>query len=144
MSADVQRILQAQATEFRVNLTSQAPAPVLSNVTSGKPQYRRIELLDRRFIAELRPNTVAEVAAMVALYRPGPMAQIPRYIRCKLGMEKIEKLGAAFQTVAVSDGVRFAAFSTNVHTRNLSVNVLSTPVCSYPGVAVKQLRRYVA
>jgi DNA polymerase-3 subunit alpha len=44
----------------------------------------------RRYIAELRPNSVAEVAAMVALYRPGPMAQIPKYIRCKLGMEKIE------------------------------------------------------
>jgi len=44
----------------------------------------------RRYIAELRPGSVAEVAAMVALYRPGPMAQIPRYIRCKLGMEKIE------------------------------------------------------
>jgi len=43
----------------------------------------------RRYIAELRPNTVAEVAAMVALYRPGPMAQIPTYIRCKLGLEKI-------------------------------------------------------
>ena len=44
----------------------------------------------RRYIAELRPNSVFEVAAMVALYRPGPMAQIPKYIRCKLGMEKIE------------------------------------------------------
>ena len=44
----------------------------------------------RRYIAELRPNTVAEVAAMVALYRPGPMAQIPKYIRCKLGMEEIQ------------------------------------------------------
>ena len=44
----------------------------------------------RRYIAELKPNNVGEVAAMVALYRPGPMAQIPRYIRCKLGMEKIE------------------------------------------------------
>jgi DNA polymerase-3 subunit alpha len=43
----------------------------------------------RRYIAELRPNTVDEVAAMVALYRPGPMAEIPRYIRGKLGMEKI-------------------------------------------------------
>ena len=43
----------------------------------------------RRYIAELKPNNVGEVAAMVALYRPGPMAQIPRYIRCKLGMEKI-------------------------------------------------------
>lgn len=44
----------------------------------------------RRYIAELRPNNVGEVAAMVALYRPGPMAQIPKYIKCKLGMEKIE------------------------------------------------------
>lgn len=43
----------------------------------------------RRYIAELRPNNVGEVAAMVALYRPGPMAQIPKYIKCKLGMEKI-------------------------------------------------------
>ncbi|MBV9848822.1 MAG: DNA polymerase III subunit alpha [Armatimonadetes bacterium] len=44
----------------------------------------------RRYVAELRPGSVAEVAAMIALYRPGPMAQIPKYIRCKLGMEKIE------------------------------------------------------
>ena len=44
----------------------------------------------RRYIAELRPNNVGEVAAMVALYRPGPMAQIPKYIRCKLGMDEIE------------------------------------------------------
>ncbi len=44
----------------------------------------------RRYIAELRPNNVGEVAAMVALYRPGPMAQIPQYIKSKLGMMKIQ------------------------------------------------------
>ncbi|MDR3710768.1 MAG: DNA polymerase III subunit alpha [Capsulimonadaceae bacterium] len=43
----------------------------------------------RRYIAELHPNTVGEVAAMVALYRPGPMAHIPRYIRCKHGLDPI-------------------------------------------------------
>ena len=53
----------------------------------------------RRYIAELKPNTVAEVAAMVALYRPGPMAQIPRYIRCKLGMEKIVYPHAALESI---------------------------------------------
>jgi DNA polymerase-3 subunit alpha len=53
----------------------------------------------RRYIAELRPNTVFEVAAMVALYRPGPMAQIPRYIRCKLGMEKIEYLHPSLEPI---------------------------------------------
>ena len=44
----------------------------------------------RRYISELRPNNVGEVAAMVALYRPGPMAQIPQYIKSKLGMMKIQ------------------------------------------------------
>ncbi len=44
----------------------------------------------RRYIQELQPSNVREVAAMVALYRPGPMAHIPRFIRCKHGLEKIE------------------------------------------------------
>jgi DNA polymerase III subunit alpha len=43
----------------------------------------------RRHISELKPSNVGEIAAMVALYRPGPMAHIPRYIRCKHGMEEI-------------------------------------------------------
>lgn len=44
----------------------------------------------RRYIQELKPTTVRDVAAMVALYRPGPMAHIPRFVRCKHGIEKIE------------------------------------------------------
>jgi len=43
----------------------------------------------RRYIQELQPSNVREVAAMVALYRPGPMAHIPRFVRCKHGQEKI-------------------------------------------------------
>jgi DNA polymerase III subunit alpha len=41
----------------------------------------------RRYIRELRPNTVAELSAMVALYRPGPMQHIPAYCRAKHGIE---------------------------------------------------------
>jgi DNA polymerase-3 subunit alpha len=60
----------------------------------------------RRYIADLRPNTVAEVAAMVALYRPGPMAQIPKYIRCKHGMDEIEYMHPALEPIlAESYGV---------------------------------------
>lgn len=44
----------------------------------------------RRYIQELKPTSVRDVAAMVALYRPGPMAHIPRFVRCKHGIEKIE------------------------------------------------------
>jgi DNA polymerase-3 subunit alpha len=46
----------------------------------------------RRNIQDLKPNSVAELAAMVALYRPGPMANIPKFINSKFGREPITYL----------------------------------------------------
>lgn len=37
----------------------------------------------RRYIKELKPTTIFDLQAMVALYRPGPMAIIPEFIRRK-------------------------------------------------------------
>ncbi len=44
----------------------------------------------RRYIQELRPNSISELSAMVALYRPGPMQHIPRFCRAKHGAEAIQ------------------------------------------------------
>jgi DNA polymerase-3 subunit alpha len=46
----------------------------------------------RRYIRELQPTTVFDLAAMVALYRPGPMDNIPNYIARKHGREKVTYL----------------------------------------------------
>ncbi len=43
-----------------------------------------------RYVQELRPTSVKDLAAMVALYRPGPMQHIPTYIRAKHGLEKAQ------------------------------------------------------
>lgn len=43
----------------------------------------------RRYVQELKPTSVKDLAAMVALYRPGPMQHIPTYIRAKHGLEPI-------------------------------------------------------
>ena len=43
----------------------------------------------RRYIRDLKPTHFTDIAAMVALYRPGPMEQIPRFIRSKKGEEPI-------------------------------------------------------
>ncbi|MDP3768350.1 MAG: DNA polymerase III subunit alpha, partial [Dehalococcoidia bacterium] len=43
----------------------------------------------RRAVQELRPNDVADLAALVALYRPGPMQHIPTFCRAKNGHQKI-------------------------------------------------------
>lgn len=41
-----------------------------------------------RYVKELRPQNVRELAAMVALYRPGPMEHIPRFINNKFGRQQ--------------------------------------------------------
>jgi DNA polymerase-3 subunit alpha len=46
----------------------------------------------RRYVKELRPTEVRDLAAMVALFRPGPMANIPSYIRRKHGEEPVTYL----------------------------------------------------
>lgn len=41
------------------------------------------------FMQELKPDTLEDVIAGIALYRPGPMEQIPRYIKSKKNPETV-------------------------------------------------------
>ena len=43
-----------------------------------------------QFLKELQPNSIHDINAMIALYRPGPMKNIPQYIRRKHGDEMVE------------------------------------------------------
>lgn len=42
------------------------------------------------WLKKLQPDRVEDIMAMVALFRPGPMEHIPRYIERKHGREKVE------------------------------------------------------
>jgi len=46
----------------------------------------------RRALLDMRPDRFEDLIALVALYRPGPMANIPTYCARKLGDERIEYL----------------------------------------------------
>ncbi|MDO4714489.1 MAG: hypothetical protein Q4B28_07830 [bacterium] len=43
----------------------------------------------RKFLIQLEPNSINDLVAMNALYRPGPMEFIPRYIERKHGREEV-------------------------------------------------------
>jgi len=43
----------------------------------------------RRYIKELKPTNFSDIAAMIALYRPGPMEQIPTFIKAKQGITPV-------------------------------------------------------
>ena len=53
----------------------------------------------RRYIKELKPTTFNDIAAMVALYRPGPMEHIPTFIKAKHGIEPIRYPHPALEEV---------------------------------------------
>ncbi|MDP9352151.1 MAG: DNA polymerase III subunit alpha, partial [Chloroflexota bacterium] len=46
----------------------------------------------RRYIKELKPTEIRDVAAMISLYRPGPMDMIPTYIERKHDPSKVSYL----------------------------------------------------
>ncbi len=52
----------------------------------------------KKHLRELKPNRFEDLIAMNALYRPGPMEYIPKYIRRKHGVEKIDYLLPEMET----------------------------------------------
>lgn len=44
----------------------------------------------QKYLRDLHPNRIGDLIAMNALYRPGPLEQIPRFIRCKNGQEEVD------------------------------------------------------
>lgn len=53
----------------------------------------------RDVLRRLKPDRFEDLIALVALYRPGPMDDIPRYLACKHGEEKVTYLHPALQPI---------------------------------------------
>jgi DNA polymerase III subunit alpha len=70
-----------------------------------------------KYVKELKPNRVEDLMAMVALYRPGPIAVIPEYIARKNNPKlvkyldpRMEKfLGASYGLIVYQDDLLFCA-----------------------------------
>ncbi len=52
-----------------------------------------------RFLKELKPTTIFDINAMVALYRPGPLEVIPEYIERKHNPEKVSYLDPRLEPI---------------------------------------------
>jgi DNA polymerase-3 subunit alpha len=46
----------------------------------------------RQVLVDMKPDAFEDIIALVALYRPGPMENIPRFVACKKGKEEPETL----------------------------------------------------
>ena len=54
------------------------------------------------FLTQLRANSFDDVCAAIALFRPGPMQNIPTYIKRKNGQEKIDYLDPSLEGILKS------------------------------------------
>src|SRR6201999_3406266 len=53
----------------------------------------------RDLMRKMRPDHINDLVALVALYRPGPMDSIPKYIACKRGREAPDYLHPALEPI---------------------------------------------
>ena len=53
----------------------------------------------RQVLMDMKPDSFEDIIALVALYRPGPMENIPRYVACKKGVEEPENLHPMIEPV---------------------------------------------
>jgi DNA polymerase-3 subunit alpha len=53
----------------------------------------------RDTLRQLRPNSIEDVTALISLYRPGPMENIPAFVDCKSGRKPIDFLHPSLEPV---------------------------------------------
>ncbi len=53
----------------------------------------------RDLLRKMKPDHINDLVALVALYRPGPMDSIPKYIACKNGKEAVEYLHPSLEPI---------------------------------------------
>ncbi|MGL4773161.1 MAG: DNA polymerase III subunit alpha [Clostridium sp.] len=51
------------------------------------------------FMKELKPDCLEDIIAGISLYRPGPMAEIPRYVECKRNPDKVQYLAPQLEEI---------------------------------------------
>ena len=83
--SDAEKMVQRAHPEFRLNdisLNDDATYAMLAQgKTSGVFQLESAGITN--VVTGLKPHSIEDITAVVALYRPGPMQSIPRYIACK-------------------------------------------------------------
>ncbi|HET9681519.1 MAG TPA: DNA polymerase III subunit alpha, partial [Candidatus Limnocylindrales bacterium] len=96
----------------------------------------------RRYVRELRPTSVFDLAAMVALYRPGPMDNIPAYIRRKHGQEPVTYLHPLLEPfLARTYGI--FVYQEDIMAAAIALGGFTGPEADTLGYAIRKKKRSV-
>ena len=89
--ADAEKMIRRHTPDFnieKVDMSDKATYEMLGRgSTMGVFQLESAGITN--VVTGLRPQSIEDITAVVALYRPGPMQSIPRYIECRHHPEKV-------------------------------------------------------
>ena len=106
----------------------------------------------RRYIKELKPSSFSDIAAMVALYRPGPMEQISTFIKAKQGVSPIhyphpilkEILKETYGVIVYQEQVIFIAQALSGYSLGQADILRKAMGKKIPAVMKKEERNFIA
>ena len=91
---NTQKLIQKKNKNFNIEDINYEDQNVFNLLSSGKTVgLFQIESSGMRdALIQMKPNHIEDIIALVALYRPGPMSNIPTYNDCKHGKQKPDYL----------------------------------------------------
>ncbi len=91
---NTQKLVRKKIKDFDIEKISYEDQKVFDLMSTGKTVgLFQIESAGmREALIQMRPNHIEDIIALVALYRPGPMSNIPTYNDCKHGKQKPDYL----------------------------------------------------
>lgn len=92
---------QINITFDNIPLNDKETLKIFENAdTIGIFQFESVGMIN--FLKQLKPNCLDDICAAMALFRPGPMKNIPTYIRRKNGQEKIDYIDNTLECILKS------------------------------------------
>ena len=91
---NTQKLVRKKNKDFKIDNIDYEDQKVFDLLSSGKTVgLFQIESAGmREALIQMKPNHIEDIIALVALYRPGPMSNIPIYNDCKHGRQKPDYL----------------------------------------------------
>ncbi len=91
---NTQKLIRKKKSDFNIENIDFEDQKVFDLLSSGKTVgLFQIESSGmREALTQMRPNHIEDIIALVALYRPGPMSNIPTYNDCKHGRQEPDYL----------------------------------------------------
>ncbi len=123
---DAVKMVQEHEPDFRLEDIPEDDPETFAMLSAGKPSgVFQVESAGMTGVCVgLKPRSIEDITAIIALYRPGPMDSIPRFIACSQDPSKIKYLHPSLEPISPSPT---AASSTRSRSSRSSSSWRATP-----------------